>query len=55
MEENNPDIKRKILIVFDDTITDIVFWSVLINQSEIQFFAKFCFNGGTFPRRLKLR
>lgn len=43
IKEYNPDRKRKVLIVFDDTIADIVFWSVFINQLEIQIFCKALF------------
>lgn len=43
IKEYNPDRKRKVLIVFDDTIADIVFWSVFINQLEIQIFCKVLF------------
>ena len=43
IKKYNPDRKRKVLIVFDDTIADIVFWSVFINQLEIQIFCKVLF------------
>ena len=43
IKEYNPDRKRKALIVFDDTIAVIVFWSVFINQLKIQIFCKALF------------